>query len=123
MSNDGSVAKPLGRVIMELREETGVSRASLARAAKLAPAEVTRIETESRTNLRFQTVCRLAAAFGITTDEIAVRAGLKSRSMAREKRALSPAIVEANLRSATSSLRKALEELTALKERIDSIDR
>jgi transcriptional regulator with XRE-family HTH domain len=108
---------------MELREETGVSRASLARAAKLAPAEVTRIETESRTNLRFQTVCRLAAAFGITTDEIAVRAGLKARSMAREKRALSPAIVEANLRSATSSLRKALEELTALKERIDSIDR
>jgi transcriptional regulator with XRE-family HTH domain len=108
---------------MELREETGVSRASLARAAKLTRTEVTRIETEERTYLRFQTVCRLATAFGITTDEIAARAGLRPRTLARDKRAIAPAALEAKLQSATSLLRRALDELGALKERIDKAER
>lgn len=68
--------KTLGQAIRELREQAGVTRSALARAAHLDPAVLSRIEAGERSDLRFSTVCRLAAALGVSTDDIAARAGL-----------------------------------------------
>ena len=43
-SNNQVVGKSLGQLIGELREEAGISRSALAKAAKLSPPEVSRIE-------------------------------------------------------------------------------
>lgn len=75
-SNNQVVGKSLGQLIGELREEAGISRSALAKAAKLSPPEVSRIELEGRTNLRFSTVCRIASVLGISLDDLASRAGL-----------------------------------------------
>jgi len=66
----------VGRVLRALRKEAGLSVAALARAAKLDPATLTRIEAEDRTHVRFSSVCQVASALGVSMDEIASQVGL-----------------------------------------------
>ena len=56
------MAKALGRIIQDLREEADLSRSALARVARMTEGEVWRVENEARTNVRFITVFRLASA-------------------------------------------------------------
>lgn len=71
--------KSLGQVFRRLREEAGLTRFALAKAARLDPAVLTRIETDERPNMRFSTVCQIAGALGVSMDDIAARAGLLRR--------------------------------------------
>jgi transcriptional regulator with XRE-family HTH domain len=115
------VAKSLGRVIRDLRQEAGLTRAELARAANLDPAALTHIEKEDRTELRFTTVCQLSAALGISTDEFAVRAGLlKAKGVVRGRPSGKGAALLAGLNALESLLARAALQLGQLKKRLSS---
>jgi transcriptional regulator with XRE-family HTH domain len=114
------VAKSLGRAIQELRVELGLSRAALARAASLDPAAVSHIEKGERTQLRFTTACQIANALGISTDELANRAGLtKTKRIGRSKPSQGPAMA-ADVETIESLLRRAASQLGQLKKRLSS---
>jgi transcriptional regulator with XRE-family HTH domain len=111
------VAKSIGRVIRELREEVGLSRAALARAAKLDPAALAHIEKEERRELRFTTICRLSVALGIPTDEIAARAGLiRPNSVGRSKPNAKMASMAASIEALEPLLSKASRHAERLKK-------
>lgn len=99
------MAKRLGRVLWELREEAHLSIAALARAAGLDPGALSRLESEDRTHVRFATVCQIAEALGVPMEEIAARAGLIRPQGSRK----SPQAQAASL----------LEEVVALERGLD----
>lgn len=63
-------------MIRELREEAGLTRNALAKAACLDPAALMRIEDGDLKDPRFSTVCQIAVALGLPVDAIAARVGL-----------------------------------------------
>lgn len=115
------MAKSLGRVILELREEVGLTRRALARAAKLDPATLSRIETEDRVGLRFVTVCQLAAALGVSLDEIAARAGLtKMKGLVKSRPVAKGAELLKGLDAIDSLLAQVGDQTSRLKKRLST---
>lgn len=113
------MAKPVGRVLKELRGEAGLTRADVARAAGLDPTVVTKLEGEERAHLRFTTVCQLAGALGVSLDEIGVRAGLiKSTGGARGRPSGTAAELLTGLEAIESLLARASNRATLLKKKI-----
>jgi transcriptional regulator with XRE-family HTH domain len=113
------MAKALGRIIQDLREEADLSRSSLARVARMTEAEVWRVENEARPNVRFITIFRLASALGISLDDLAARTGLAGGTGVRKGR---PVATAAKLLERTavveSLLAKAICEVAALKDKL-----
>jgi transcriptional regulator with XRE-family HTH domain len=108
----------MGRVIEDLREGVGISRATLARAAGIDPGTLTRIESGERINLRFETVCRIASALGVSADTIAAQTGYapghragKSRGSAERAKLLD------GLDAIESSLVRLTDRVKALRRR------
>jgi len=112
-----SRAKPLGRALRALRQEAGLTRFALAKAARLDPAALSRIEGGSRVDVRFSAVCQLAAALGISVDEIALRAGLLNRKGVPHGRVKAQ---RAALAHGLRSLERVLVRATATIERLRS---
>ena len=109
----------LGRVLRDLRKETGLTRAALAQAAGLDPGALSRIESGDRPNLRFSTVCRLAAALGVSIDDIAARAGLTAaKGILQGKPIAQGAAVLHGVQSAEASLDQAQRTLADVKKRL-----
>jgi transcriptional regulator with XRE-family HTH domain len=69
----------LGDVVAKLREEAGLTRLALAKAAKVDPSILARLEYGERDEVRLETFCRLAEVFGLSLDELAAAAGLLSK--------------------------------------------
>ncbi len=76
MANDSPMPKSLGRALRALRERAGLQATALARAADLSQGTLTRLEKDERQGIQLSTACRLAAALGISVDELAAKAGL-----------------------------------------------
>lgn len=116
------MAKSVGRVLQELRSEAGLTVAALARAAHLEPAAISRIETGERPNVRFTTMCQLAAALGVSVDEIAMRAGIvKQKGVIRGGSASAPsAAALEGLTAVESLLEQARYRVVRVKKRISS---
>ena len=113
------MAKFLGRAIEESREGLKLTRAALARAAQVDPGELARIESGERPNPSFATVCRIAAALGVSADDLGVRAGLlKGKASTRSQRSASPASALAGLDSLESLLRRASHQIETLRKRL-----
>jgi transcriptional regulator with XRE-family HTH domain len=113
------MAKSLGLLIRELREDAGISRAALARASNLTPPEVSRIELEGRINLRFVTVCRIAVALGISLDDLASRAGLlKMRDLPRKRAQATVASLFSKLDAVESVISRAAREIARVKNKL-----
>lgn len=111
------MAKSLGRLVRDIREEAGISRAALARASNLTAPEVSRIELEARTNVRFSTVCRIATALGVSLDDLAARAGLvKAKILPRARVEASIATLLTKLDAVESTLSRAGREVARVKE-------
>ncbi len=108
--------KPLGPVIRALREEAGISRHALARIAKLDPAVVVRIETQTRAGVQFATVCHLAAALGVSLDELAERVHLKKSSGHAHKRDDRITALLTHTRAARMLIDRAARELETADE-------
>ena len=113
------MVKSLGRAIRELREQSGVSITALARASKLSHGEISRIELEGRTNLRFSTVCTIAHALGLSLDDLATRAGLLRNKPIQEKRVtITMAKIVAKLDAVESLSARISREVARLKEQL-----
>lgn len=108
------MAKSVGRAIRELREEAGISRAALARAAGLDPAAVSHIEKGDRPQLRFTTACQLAKALGVSTDELASRAGLIKGKGSGARPDAKRAALLAGAQGAQSLLERAIRQIERL---------
>lgn len=118
MANRRDVAKSLGQVIIELRESVGLSQTALARAAKIDPAILSRLESGARDAVQFATLCRLAQALGVSLDDVAGATGLcepKQRPTALPSRAEQLALAE-RLGEIERLLERALASLAELKE-------
>jgi transcriptional regulator with XRE-family HTH domain len=72
----------LGEVLIKLREEAGLTRRALAKAAKIDPTVLARLEYGEREEVRLETFCRLADVFGISLDELAAVAGFTAKKRA-----------------------------------------
>jgi len=115
------MARTLGRLIQQLREEAGVSRAALARSAKITPAELSRVEREQRTNLRFRTVCQIVFALEISLDEFAARAGMtKPKALTKTPATGTAAAILSSVRAIESAISKAAAEAERIRHRLDS---
>ncbi|HET9392208.1 MAG TPA: helix-turn-helix transcriptional regulator [Candidatus Rubrimentiphilum sp.] len=68
--------KSLGRAIKSMREQRNLQAKTLARAAHLSQATLTRLEKGEREGINLVTACRLAQALGVSLDELAAKAGL-----------------------------------------------
>lgn len=112
------MAKALGRLIQDLREEADLSRSSLARVARMTEAEVWRVENEARPNVRFITVFRLASALGISLDDLAARAGLGGKGVRKGHPAATAAKLLERIAIIESLLTKATREVAALKDKL-----
>lgn len=62
--------QPLGERIAELREKRGMSRYALAKAAKVDPSYLGKIESGERDNAGWLYVCRIADALGVSLDDL-----------------------------------------------------
>ena len=94
----------LGDVIRTLRESSGLSRNALARAAKIDPAILTRLEQNERDTVRVTTLCRIAEALDVSLDDLASAAGFFSKRRGRPMVSQGRSIV----------LREALERIQRL---------
>lgn len=113
------MAKPVGRVLRDLRIEAGLTRAQVARAAGLDPAAVSKVEDEEREHVRFTTVCQLARALDVTVDEIAVRVGLiRPKSTAKGRPSGTTAEALTGLTMIEKLLNRASAQAAALRKKI-----
>lgn len=62
--------QPLGERIAELREERKMSRYALAKAAKVDPSYLGKIELGERDNAGWLYVIRIADVLGVSLDEM-----------------------------------------------------
>jgi len=68
------VTKPVGRVLLEVREAAGIPRSELARKAKLDPSVVWRLENpKAGAQPSFDLISKVAAALGVSLDDISAR--------------------------------------------------
>jgi transcriptional regulator with XRE-family HTH domain len=73
----------LGRAILQLRDERGLTQAALARAADTDNTRISHLEN-GRTNPAWGTVRRIAAALGVPVSELAALAERLEREGARD---------------------------------------
>lgn len=111
-AKDGG-SRRLGEVIRELRESAGLTQHALAKAATIDQAVLARVENETRAGVQFATVCRLAAALGVSLDDLAAAAGLKGRRTASPRAGVSAKTL-AEITRARLALERALRELATL---------
>ena len=65
------VAKPVGEVLRDIREASGRPRSEIARAAKLDPSVLWRLENPREgAQPSFDLVRRVAAALGVSLDDV-----------------------------------------------------
>jgi transcriptional regulator with XRE-family HTH domain len=98
--------KTLGRVIKELREESGLTKFALAKSAGIDPAVLARLEAGERETPRFPTLCRIAAALGVSLDALAIECGY----LPGTKSHLSPAAEAAAREDTIRHLRRLLTQ-------------
>jgi transcriptional regulator with XRE-family HTH domain len=97
----------LGEVLIKLREEAGLTRRALAKAAKIDPTVLARLEYGEREEVRLETFCRLAEVFGISLDELAAAAGFLAKKRAPS---LSAAAEVARLKALLEKVRQLTED-------------
>ena len=71
------MARTLGEALKAARERTGLSQSAVARQAKIAASVLSNIEGGRRTDLRFDTVARIAQVLGVSLDTLALECGYK----------------------------------------------
>lgn len=75
------VTKHLGDVIRELREQAGMTKADLSRAASVDQATISRIERHQQYLLTQENLARVAQALGTTAPELERLAGTNGASI------------------------------------------
>lgn len=80
-SKRGVMAKGFGKAVRELRETAGMKRSELAAAAEISEAFLIKIEQGSR-GTSPENLTKLAAALGVTPQELVARAALLEASAA-----------------------------------------
>ena len=73
------MANTLAAVLRTARERAGLSQHQLAEEAGLAGNHLQRLESGTKALPRFDTVARLAAALGLSLDDIAAELGYRGR--------------------------------------------
>lgn len=73
------MAQSVGAVLKAARERAGMSQSDLARSAAISPNMVSRLEAGERLAPTFVTVAKLAAALGLSLDELAIAIGVAGR--------------------------------------------
>jgi transcriptional regulator with XRE-family HTH domain len=81
----------LGRRVKQLREAAGLSQQALAAAAGLSISVVTQLEQGAKADPRVSTAAALAAALGVTMDELLATASEEPVAKRRSERIDSPA--------------------------------
>ena len=71
------MARTLGEALKAARERTGLSQSAVARQAKIDASVLSNIEGGRRSNLRFETVARIAQVLGVSLDTLALECGYK----------------------------------------------
>lgn len=64
------MARSIGRVLAEARSRKGLSIQSLARAAKVDPSLISRLETGKVLDVRVSVAARLCGALGLRLDDL-----------------------------------------------------
>lgn len=82
----GPYATPLGRLILERRISLGLTQEELARRAGMSHSAVSRLENGERVRPRTSTLTGLAAALGVSFDELMEHSGRASPRQEREPR-------------------------------------
>lgn len=100
----------LGLAIRRLREESGISRYALAKAAAIDYAVLSRLEAGSSRGVQFLTVIRVAEALDVSLDELASVAGLSAKRSAAGTRSHFVHLISKAQRAQTR-LVQALNEL------------
>jgi transcriptional regulator with XRE-family HTH domain len=95
-----------------------LTQAALARAAQVDPGELARIESGERKAPSFLTVCRIAAALGISLDALATKAGLRKDRNLRTGRWNAPAGSLDSLRALQAALHRAIAHADVLRKRL-----
>jgi len=72
------VARLVGEALRLALERAGLTQADLARASKIAQAQISQIERGRRLDPQFSTIARLAFVLGISLDDLAADVGLRS---------------------------------------------
>ena len=108
------MAKGLGSVLRAAREAAGLTQAAAARAARIDASALSRVESQDRGDLRFETVARLAVTYGVSLDAIAAQCGFPATNSTNNDRTMSAiAMALESLRTAG----RAEEDLaTAIRE-------
>lgn len=113
------MAKSLGRAIRDLREELGLGRGAVARAAHLDPTALFRIEKGERKAPSFATICAISVALGVSLDELAARAGLvRAKSLFRSRPTPKASVALPSVESLEKLLRRAAVHVETIKKRL-----
>lgn len=90
------MAKTLAHVLRSAREAAELSQSALAERVGLASNHIARLESGDKLAPRFETVAKLAAALGLSLDEIAQACGYRSIGASARDTALPAIILAAN---------------------------
>lgn len=102
------MAKSLAQVISSARIRAGLSQHALAREVGIAANHLARIESGTKALPRFDTVARLAAALGLSLDDVAAELGYVPTAVGRP---LEP-----------GAAKHLVSDLLALRERLAKLD-
>lgn len=69
--------KTLGQVLKEARERAGLTQEAVAKRIGVATSQISQVEAGRRVDPQFSTVAKMAAATGISLDQIAAQCGLR----------------------------------------------
>lgn len=105
-------ARKLGEAFAARRQRLGLSQNAVAAKAGLDSTVVLRLERGAKGGIQFTTVCRLAAALGLSLDRLATAAGLGTFGKPRARgRALTVRV--RRLRSLATDLQSTLDHLSS----------
>jgi transcriptional regulator with XRE-family HTH domain len=82
----------IGKALKAIREEAGLTQNALARRAKMTASQVSQIESGKRPDPQFSTIARLAAALGVSLDEVAAQSGFETSAAPRSAVARDPIV-------------------------------
>lgn len=110
--------KSLGSAVKTFRMSARLSQQTLAEAAGVHPAIISRLEAGKRQAARFDILFAIADALGVTLDDLAKEAGLRRARKAwdRRKTPLPPSVLQPKLQAMRALLEQASAALDEMLE-------
>jgi transcriptional regulator with XRE-family HTH domain len=111
-------SKRIGAAIKARRQSEGLSQAAVARRARIHAPMLSRIERDERSDPYFSTIAKVAAAIGLSLDQLAAEAGLPAVRRIRATSSAETARIDEDLTLVKRNLDRAQDCLTRAKSRL-----